>query len=78
MLIVSSEGCLCDVVGAVVPEDLPVFPITIRLWQGAQALQELRVEHQIIGLQHVLGQLQFCFGPHKAVRLREETVGGRC
>lgn len=48
VLIVSSEGCLCDVVGAVVPVDLSVFPINIGLWQGAQALQELRVKHQTI------------------------------
>lgn len=48
VLIVSSEGCLCDVVGTVVSVDLSVFPINIGLRQGAQALQELRVKHQII------------------------------
>lgn len=75
MLIVSSERRLCDVVGAIVPVDLSVFPVNIGLRQGAQALQELRVKHQIVRLQHVLGQLQFCFGPHEAVSLR--GVSGR-
>lgn len=48
VFILSSEARLCDVVGAVVSVDLSVFPINIGLWQGAQALQELRVKHQII------------------------------
>ena len=74
VLILSSQGCLCDVVGAIVFVDLSVLPINIGLRQGAQALQELRVEHQIVRLQHVLGQLQFCRGPHKAVRLRTESA----
>lgn len=78
VLIFSSEACLCDVVGAVVSVDLSVFPINIGLWQGAQALQELRVKHQIIWLQHVLGQLQLCFCPYKAVSLRGESARGRC
>lgn len=78
MLILSSQGCLCDVVGAIVFVDLSVLPINIGLRQGAQALQELGVKHQIIRLQHVLGQLQFRCGPHKAVRLGTESAGMLC
>lgn len=48
VLKVSSEGRLRDVVGAIVPVDLSVFPINVGLWQGAQALLELGVKHQII------------------------------
>lgn len=66
----SSKGRLRDVVGAVVLEDLSVFPVYVSLRQSTQAVQELVVKHQIVGLQHVLGQLQLSFGPHKAVGLQ--------
>lgn len=69
MLEVSSEGGLGDVVGAVVLVDLSVLSINVRLRQRAKALQELRVKHQAVGLQDVLGQLQLRFGSNEAVRL---------
>lgn len=69
MLEVSSKAGLCDVVGAIVPVDLSVLSIIVRLWQRAKALQELRVKHQAVRLQDVLGQLQLCFGSDEAVFL---------
>lgn len=69
----SSKGRLRDVVGAVVLEDLPVFPVYVSLWQSPQAVQELVVEHQTVGLQHILGQLQLGFGPHEAVGLQGDA-----
>lgn len=76
MLILSSEDGLCDVVSAVVSEDLTVFPVRVGLRQRAQALQELRVQHQVLCLQHVPGQFQFWFGTHEAVSLAR-SEGGR-
>lgn len=61
--------------GAVVPVDLPVLPVHVGLRQGAQALQKLRVKHQTIGLQDVLGQLQLCFGSDEAVCLIAGATG---
>lgn len=75
VIILSSQRCFRDIVGAIVPVDLPVFPIHVGLRQGAQALQELRVKHQTVGLQHVLGQLHLCFGPDEAVRLIAMWMG---
>lgn len=57
--------------GAVVPEDLSVFPVNISLRQSAQAVQEVGVQHQIVGPQHVLGQFQLGLGPDEAVGLEE-------
>lgn len=75
VIILSPQPRLCDVVGAVVPVDLPVLPVNVGLRQGAQALQELWVKHQTVGLQHVLGQLQLCLGPDEAIGLIRDATG---
>lgn len=79
MHIVSPERGLSDVVGAVVSEDLPVLAINVGLRQGAKAMKELGVKHQILWFQDVLGQLQFCFGSDKTVGLdmREHVKDSR-